>query len=202
MTFISGCRTDNEFESGICICKNPQAVLDIKWLQENLRQKNARLAWKPSQILKIYVDASTTGWSATLGEKKAFGNWKYHHKHTDIALLESTAALLGLESFAHIIAHRWVTIYIDNQVARKTIEAGERRPWQKEIMCQVWSFCDEHDVQIHEFCWVPSQLNPADELTRFFNESDWVLAQSVYKELNKKWGHFTIDRMASLRTRK
>lgn len=83
---------------------------------------------------------------------KAFGNWEHQHVHTDIALLESTAALLGLEAFVQKIAHRWVTIFIDNRVARRTLEAGGKRPWQKEIMRQVWDFCDNHDIKIHEFC--------------------------------------------------
>ncbi|CAG8749166.1 20618_t:CDS:2, partial [Cetraspora pellucida] len=90
------------------------AIQDIKWLQENMKKKNGCLAWRLSQIIPIYVDALTTGWSAILKKKKAFGNWENYHKHTNIALLESTTALLGLESFVHIIMHQWVTIYIDN----------------------------------------------------------------------------------------
>ncbi|CAG8495327.1 21623_t:CDS:2 [Cetraspora pellucida] len=46
------------------------------------------------------------------------------------------------------------------------------------------------------------KYNAPDELTRFFDESDWELAQNIYTEINKKWGSFTIDRMASYRTRK
>lgn len=96
-----------------------QALTDIAWVQENLKKKNGRLGWKPSQIISIYVDASTIGWSATLGQERAFGNWPHKHKHTDIAILESMAVLLGLESFISMIAHHWITIFIDNQVARK-----------------------------------------------------------------------------------
>ncbi|CAG8684057.1 14889_t:CDS:2, partial [Dentiscutata erythropus] len=62
----------------------------------------------------------------------------------------TTAALLGLEAFVNLIAHHWVVVYIDNQ----------------------------HNVQIHEFCWVSLRLNLADELTRFFDESDWELVQN------------------------
>ncbi|CAG8812159.1 22042_t:CDS:2, partial [Cetraspora pellucida] len=65
-----------------------------------------------------------------------FGNWVHHHKHVDIAILEATAALLGLEAFVNLIKHYWITVYIDNQVARRTIEVAGKKLWQKDIMQQ------------------------------------------------------------------
>lgn len=179
-----------------------QARTDITWVLGNLKKKIGRLGWKPSRVIPIYVDASTTGWSATLDQERAFRNWRNKYACTDIAQLESMAALLGLESFASTIAHHWVTIFIDNRVARKTVEAGGRRPWQKEIMREVWNFCNKYDVQVHEFLWVLSELNPADELTRLIDEMDWTLSQDLFEEINRKWGPFTIDCMATYHTRK
>ncbi|CAG8568731.1 15994_t:CDS:2 [Cetraspora pellucida] len=87
---------------------------------------------------------------------------------SNIAILESMATLLGLESFAPVIADYYVTVFIDNRIARKTMESGGKRPWQKEIMREV-----------------PSQLNPADELTRLFDETDWTLSQELFEFIDQ-----------------
>ncbi|CAG8605191.1 21629_t:CDS:2 [Cetraspora pellucida] len=61
--------------------------------------------------------------------------------------------LLGLKSFTPVIANYYVTVFIDNQVARKMMKSRGKRPWQKEIMREVWNFCELHDIRIQEFLW-------------------------------------------------
>lgn len=143
-----------------------------------------------------------TGWSAILFAHKAFGNWERKYQHVDIAKLESEATLLGLKSFGKKLAHHWVTVFIDNRVAWKPMDSGGKTPWQKEYMRKVLNFCDSADIWIYEFRWVPSAKNPADELTRHFDESDWSLKRDVFELLDHIWGPHTIcphsiDRMAS-----
>ncbi|CAG8596834.1 14716_t:CDS:2 [Cetraspora pellucida] len=69
----------------------------------------------PLQVMALFVNMSTT---------------------------ESMATLLGFKSFVLTIADYYVTVFIDNRVARKMVELGEERPWQKEIMQKVETFFD------------------------------------------------------------
>ncbi|CAG8517247.1 9966_t:CDS:2 [Cetraspora pellucida] len=65
-------------------------------------------------------------------------------------------------------------------------QSEEKRPWQKEIMREVWNFCELHDIRIQEFLWVPSQLNPADKLTHSFDKTDWTHSQELFKFINQR----------------
>ncbi|CAG8819805.1 21140_t:CDS:2, partial [Cetraspora pellucida] len=76
-------------------------------LKEILAKK--QITMQSIKGLEIFVDASTTGWSATIEEKCAFRNWENNHRHTDITFLKSMAMLLSLESFTPTIAHHHIT---------------------------------------------------------------------------------------------
>ncbi|CAG8457889.1 15576_t:CDS:2 [Cetraspora pellucida] len=174
--FNNRCREKKVLGMDMPVQLTNQTIIDINWTIKNLREKNRSPAWMPSQVMALFVDMSTTGWSAAIEKKWAFGNWDRCHEYIDIAVLESMAILLGLESFVPTIADHYVTVFIDNRVARKTVESGEKRPWQKEIVQEV-----------------PSQLNLADELTRSFDETDWTLSQELFDLINQRWRPFSID---------
>ncbi|CAG8520704.1 2945_t:CDS:2, partial [Cetraspora pellucida] len=95
------------------------------------------------------------------------------------------------------INHSWVDIHIDNRVALSMVTKGGKLPWQKEVLRELWELLDKHDIWINETFWVPSLENPADNLTRVLDPSDWKLSQRVFTILEKKWGPHTIDPYSS-----
>lgn len=172
-----------------------QAQEDAKWVALNLKKQNGRPAWKPSRVKQIFVDASTIGWSAVFKKHRAFGNWSSKRSYKEITKLEAEAVILGIKSFAKLLEHSWIDLHIDNQGAIGIVMKGGRLPWQKDLLRRLWELLDKNDIWISEVFWVPSKLNPADDLTRWIDQNDWGLNQLVFNIIEEKWGPHSVDRM-------
>ena len=71
----------------------------------------------PPIDVKLYSDASTTGWGAALGEQSTGGHWSPAEAELHINALELKAALFALQSFKHHLNGKHVEFMIDNTTA-------------------------------------------------------------------------------------
>lgn len=62
---------------------------------------------------------------------------------TEIAQLESLAALRALESFIVKLKHSWVTLFIDNKVAVRTVTQGGVALGKKTLQSSSESFAQK-----------------------------------------------------------
>jgi len=163
-----------------------QALTDITWVLENLKIKNGRLGWKPSHIIPVYVDAFTISWSVTLGSERAFGSWK---TNTNARISPRWNQWLYCWDSKHLL---WKLQPLDDRFYRQSgCPKNSRSWWQKTLAKRN----NERSVEFlrpirHEFQWVPSELNPADELTRLVDKSDWSLSQELFDEINGSGAFF------------
>jgi len=177
----------------------PRLQADARWLMENLLTLNGRPAWKPSRLRVLFVDASTTGWGATFEGRTAAGSWARRIPARWITQAEAQTVLLGLESFADLLRHNWVSVHIDNVGAQFTVVKGGRQDWQKDIMRRIHDFCWRNDIWLFNTVHVPSELNPADDPSRQIDTADWRVAPEIFHYLDRLFGPHTIDRMADRR---
>ena len=91
-----------------------QALLELRWWIDSIREWNGRAIISPSPDLVIETDASLTGWGAVLDQQRIGGAWNSEEKELHINVLELKGALFAVRAFATDKANIHVHLKMDN----------------------------------------------------------------------------------------
>jgi hypothetical protein len=140
-----------------------ECLADLQWWLKELQ--NCRTSFEaPVPTTTIITDASLEGWGAIWDEERVFGGWE--KDETRIDELELHAVLVALQTFPVAEHHRVILARCDNTVAVAYLNhMGGRIPRLNNIAKKIWSLLEAHDAFLVA-TYIPTDENPADELTR------------------------------------
>ncbi len=159
---------------------------------------NIDSAFKPIMLahptLTITTDASTLGWGAVLGDRKAGGPWAQHECGSHINCLEIKAVLLALKALCKDITKQHIRVQSDNTTAISYINSmgGLKSRECDNLVNEIWNWCIARDIWLSASHIPESQNIEADKTS-----TEWSLSTPVFKDIDTKWGSFDIDLFAS-----
>jgi hypothetical protein len=178
---------------------NSTIILDKKskqnltWWIANVRESNGRPMSATDPNLKIFLDASLSGWGAVLNEVSSRGPWTLGDKDRHINKLELLAALNGLKYFTSQVSNLSVRLMLDNFTAVHYIikSGGTRSPALSAISADIVDWCEKRKLsnEAIQLIHLPGVLNVlADQQSRMRNESsDWKLQESTFQRIRALW---------------
>ena len=133
--------------------------------------------------ITLYSDASKTAWGGTLESR-----YYWLDKSQDINVLEAQALLYSLLSFRKHLTSPRVEVYADNRVLKSVLENGGCRSSKvngvlKDIFCS----CGENNFSLDVY-YVPSRENPADLPSRSRSDTDCMLLNSAWEQVEHLFG--------------
>ena len=150
----------------------------------------------PALDLRLYSDASCSGWGAHLLDQHVTGLWSDQEKLLHINLLEMKALFLGLQAFRDVIGHH-VTAMCDNSMVVAYI--NKQGGMVSRALCLLASrllrWTESFDVHL-DARYLPGHTNVlADILSRRGQVvgTEWSLHPQVARSLLHVWGNPSID---------
>ncbi|XP_043472375.1 uncharacterized protein LOC122505029 [Leptopilina heterotoma] len=196
MTKISALRFNKN--PNVEISLSDDAIKELVWWRSQILTATNKIR-SSSFDLEIFSDASTTGWGATCGDKKASGFWNSSERNFQINLLELKAAFLALKCFAKNEFNKQILLRIDNLTALAYINKmeGTRHMHLNYVAKQIWEWCRSRELWIFAE-YVASKDNKADEGSRITNvDTEWELADFAFRKICNNFGNPSIDLFAS-----
>ena len=151
--------------------------------------------------LRLYSDASQSGWGAHLLNQSASGLWSDQETSLHINILEMKALFLALQTFQDTATNQRVTAMCDNStvVAYVSKQEGTVSDSLCELTGQLLRLTKAHNVLL-EARYLPGQLNVLVDLLSRRNQvlaAEWSLLPEVAKKIIRTWGSPTIDLFAT-----
>ena len=141
----------------------------------------------PHLDLILYIDASDSGWGASLGSKHLSGWWSQCCSLFSINHRELLAIFLAVDGFLPLLRRQSVALFTDNTSALSYLrkEGGTRSSTLNTVAQAILHLREDHSVRfLPQF--IPRQLNVmADSLSQSSQVlgSEWTLCQEVCQEL-------------------
>jgi hypothetical protein len=182
-----------------------EAQREVSFWIENF-SNNGYPIWSPSPKVDVmtFSDASASGWggyAVQVGDHSATGTWSMAEEQKSSTWREIRAARLVLESLVFRLQGREVLHRTDNMNTVRILSVGSRK---EELHCEaveIYKLCQKHSIRL-SVEWVPRDDNVcADALSRTEDANDYSLDPLVFQQLDKRWGPYTVDRFASMRTK-
>lgn len=135
------------------------------WLNTALRATRRRDSDSPPYI--IVADASTNGWGAIVFHPNGSvtpvaGRWTSHMQYRHINVKETFAVVFAIRAI--VPPASFVHITVDNTCALHCLRKQRSRNFDINLATQILN-----DYHIVEVCYIQSEENPADGLSRLFN---------------------------------
>jgi Reverse transcriptase (RNA-dependent DNA polymerase)/DNA N-6-adenine-methyltransferase (Dam) len=176
---------------------NRQAMSDLAWWSSiPVRHCESPIQLKPGSP-ELFVDASKTGWGATLVGEVARGYFTPEERCMMIAQLEMRAVRYALLSFRDVLQGRCVLLREDNTVTESIIRnASSKSPVMMTEFRLLWALCDELHISF-KVVRVASADNLADAASRHCDRDDYSLCPSAFAAISRMYGPFDVDLFAS-----
>ena len=126
-----------------------------------------------------------------------FGDWSREEKLKSSTWRESETVRRVLKSNIKDLKNKKIKVFSDNKNVQSVLQIGSRISELQEIACDINELCETNGITL---CpeWIPRADNQmADDLSRFGDCDDWSVSDSVFHDLDAKWGLHTFDRFAS-----
>jgi hypothetical protein len=142
----------------------PQSCLsDLTWWLARVNACSTSFV-QPEPTTTIITDASLEGWGAIWGQQQIYGGWEKAEERID--QLELQAVLFALQTFPVLNSHKVISIRCDNTVAVAYLNhMGGRIQRLDKIARQIWTLLEQNKAFVVA-TYIPTDVNPADELTR------------------------------------
>ena len=134
--------------------------------------------------LQIFIDASSKGWGAHLGDVMVSGSWSVPESQLHINFLELKAILLALKRFQHLVQGQIVLVTTDNSTVVAYI--NKERGMRSGLLCAlIWGllcWCNPRQIVL-KARHIPGCLNViADMLSHQSQviQTEWSLRQEVF----------------------
>ena len=155
----------------------------------------------PPLELRLYSDASRSGWGAHLLDRSASGLWSDQETSLHINILEMKALFLALQAFREVVTNQRVTAMCDNStvVAYVCKQGGTVSDPLCELTGQLLRWTEDHNMLL-EARYLPAQSNVLADLLSRRNQvlaAEWSLLPQVAKKIIRTWGSPTIDLFAT-----
>jgi hypothetical protein len=109
----------------------------------------------------VYTDASDMGYggyTVTLGTHVAHGLWDPQDRLQSFTYRELKAILLVIQSLQHILEHKKVKVFTDNQSTTRIVCSGSTKPVLQDIAVQLYNVCVKNKIIL--LCeWIPRAQN-------------------------------------------
>jgi ribonuclease HI len=156
---------------------------DLEWWVFNLEKSNGKDFFPKNLDIKIFSDASLSGWGAVFNGVATRGPWTTAQADLHINHLELTAAIYALQSFVGEAQGHSVQIYLDNSTAVCYVNkgGGTRSSDLTKIAKWLAEFCEHQNLTI-KAVHLPGVMNvEADRESRSeCDASDWLLNRAVF----------------------
>ena len=146
----------------------------------------------------LYSDASKTAWGGTLrlGGHTLESRDYWLDNSQDINVLEAQALLYSLLSFRKHLTSSRVDVYTDNRVLKSALENGGCRSSEVNgVLKDIFRSCRENNFSLDVY-YVPSGENPADLPSRSRSDTDCMLSNSAWEQVERLFGPHTFDLMS------
>ena len=155
----------------------------------------------PTPDLRLYSDASRSGWGVHLLNQSVSGIWSNQESSLHINLLEMKALFLELQSFQDVVADHRVTAMCDNStvVAYVNKQGGMVSDSLCSLTGQLLRWTESHNVHL-EARYLPGQSNVLADLLSCRDQvlgAEWSLHPQVVRKLIRSWGSPSLDLFAT-----
>jgi hypothetical protein len=178
-----------------------QAVRDVKLLAAFPRRWNGSCIWPPAVSRVVITDASDVGWGAivqagsrVLGQQ---GRWAPGMRRKHIMVRELAAVHFALRAARPVLEQQVVECVIDDSAAYYGV-----KHWASagidlmRVLRKIFWFYDRQRITLLPRL-VRSEANPADSLSRFKSDAEWLLDARVDRQLEGWYGPHSIDLFAA-----
>ena len=189
-----------------CVELDEPARGDLRWWLEGLEGWNGACPLPAPADLTCATDASDVGWGACWLERNetAQGPWTGVMRETPINQRESMAVLNALRIWGSTPAWRGHTVLfqVDNATTVAHLNGfGRLNPALDGIARAIHALAARHGITLQAEHVAGVTNTTADQLSRDFDRSDWMLHPALFRSLDRLWGPHSIDRMATFATR-
>ena len=181
--------------------KTRQIEEDLSWWMVKDHLLEGRCFRTPSPDLRLYSDASWSGWGAHFLDRSASGIWTKQESSLHINLREMKALFLALQSFQNVVADHRVTAMCDNSMVVAYV--NKQRGTVSDSFCaltgQLLRWTESNNVQL-EARYLPGQSNVLADLLSRRNQvlgAEWSLHPQVVRKLIRTWGSPLLDLFAT-----
>ena len=187
---------DHNYDSKMAI--PDYAIPDLDWWGSKIRSSIKQIDSGFFNVT-IYTDASTSGWGAVRGYKKAYGFWNNSLKKNHINYLELLTAELALKELAADLEDCKILLRIDNTTAISYINrmGGTKLVIYHNLAKRIWQWAERRRITFFVSYIASKENTEADALSRIKNEDgEWELADSFFNKVIEKFGSAEIDLFA------
>ncbi len=97
----------------------------------------------------------------------------------------------------YVCAGKFVVFQVDARNLLGIVNRGSPRLNTNELARNLFWLCVEREITI-KVEWVPRDENAlADELSKLFIPSDWMVGRATFTRLEERWGSHTVELFAS-----
>ena len=161
------------------------------------------LPWRDERHFQVtlFSDASFSGWGACFklpGEAlvEGRGYWDKTSRGYHIAAKETRALFNAVQCLLAQSFNARVDVFVDNKVLLDSWEKHiSKSPIISDTLKALFLFTMAHNLSL-SLHYVPSHLNPADQLSQVLSDLDCTLSQDRWKRIDTTFGPPTIDLMA------
>lgn len=150
--------------------------------------------------MKIYSDASDTGWGATNCLDSIFRFWDSEQRSFSINYRELLASKFGLYKLAHKTNNCQILLRIDNTTAISYINkmGGIRFHKYYKLTKEIWQWVEErHNFLVASYI-ASSENEEADRLSRLNNDdTEWESCNYAFNQIVEKFGCPEVDLFAN-----
>ena len=173
----------------------------LQFWRDNIELTNSRNVFESHTCSKVvYSDASHTGFSGyeiSTINGISHGVWNSEEANKSSTWRELEAVYRVLCSLGHILAHKRVKWFSDNQGVSAIISKGSMKKDLQHIAMQIFHYCIEKSICL-EVEWIPRTENEkADYLSKIVDLDDWGISFDLFNILQSRFGYFDIDWFAS-----
>jgi len=196
--------------SGRSYCWNFKVMIDqeviskLKWVSNNLQQWNGVSVVKPSRVIQLFSDASSTGYGFHCLDISFQGIWSKEDCHKSINWKELKAFELGLAYCSHMIRGKKVQGFLDSMVAVAYLNKMGGSVKELSLIAEsIWMKLLQLQAYTLEFQYIQSADNVlADLLSRGTDIHDWTLCDKTWLTICATFGTPSIDRFANVVNKK
>lgn len=178
-----------------------QAVRDVKLLAAFPRRWNGSCIWPPAASSVVITDASDEGWGAIVHAGCRVlqwqGRWAPSMRRKHIMVRELAAVHFALRAAQPVLQQQFVECVIDNSAAFYGV-----KHWASanidlmQVLRKIFWICDRQRITLLPRL-VKSEANPADSLSRFKQDAEWLLDARIFRQLEDWYGPHSIDLFAA-----
>jgi len=102
-----------------------------------------------------------------------------------------------LRAMMYVCARKFVVFQVDVQNLMGIVNRGS--PWLNinELAWELFWLCVERGITTKVECVSRKENDLANELSKLFIPSDWMVGRAIYRQLEERWGSDTVDLFAS-----